>query len=221
MGIQVKICGINSLEAADAAVRGGAEFAGLNFHAQSPRFLTPGLARMVAERMRGRARLVAVLSGPSDDVIAETIKLVRPDLLQLHGNESPARVGAIRSRFEIGILKAFAIADASDFAQIRAYEAVADLFLFDAKAPAGAARPGGHGGAFDWQLLRGRTFLRPWLLAGGLTAENVARAISTSGALAVDVSSGVETSPGAKSAALIADFIANAKAARFVNEAHA
>jgi phosphoribosylanthranilate isomerase len=221
MGIQVKICGINSLEAADAVVRGGAEFAGLNFHAASPRFLRLDMAHLLAERMRGHARLVALLSDAGDDVIAETIRIVRPDLLQLHGNESPERVAAIRSRFGIEIVKAFAIADSSDFPRVRAYEPVADRLLFDARAPEGAPRPGGHGSAFDWQLLRGRTFSRPWLLAGGLTPENVARAIATSDAQGVDVSSGVETSPGVKSAALITEFIANAKAARFASEVRA
>ena len=221
MVVQVKICGINSLEAADAAVRGGADFAGLNFHAASPRFLGRDLARVLAERMRGRIRLVALLADPNDDAILETLKLVRPDILQLHGLESPERVAAIRSRFGVEILKAFAIADASDLSRVRAYEGAADSLLFDAKAPAGAARQGGHGSAFDWQLLRGRTFSRPWLLAGGLSPENVPRAIATSGASAVDVSSGVETSPGVKSAVLIADFIANARAAQFANESRA
>ena len=221
MGIQVKICGINSLQAADAALRGGADFAGLNFHPASPRFLRSDLARLLAERMRGRARLVALLSDPGDDAIAEAVGLVRPDLLQLHGNEQPDRVAAIRSRFGIEILKAFPIAEASDFARVRAYEAVADRFMFDAKPPGAATRPGGHGSAFDWKLLRGRTFSRPWFLAGGLAPGNVALAIATSGATGVDVSSGVETSPGVKSPALIADFIANAKAAQLADEGRA
>lgn len=221
MGIQIKICGINSLEAADAAVRGGATFVGLNFHPGSPRFVRPEIAGLLAERMRGRTQLVALLSDPGDDAVANTVRLVRPDLLQLHGNEPPERVADIRTRFAIEIVKAFAISDASDFSRARSYEPVADLLLFDAKAPEGAARPGGHGSAFDWQLLRGRTFSRPWLLAGGLTPENVARAIATTGAPGVDVSSGVETSPGVKSVALITDFISNAKAAQFANEARA
>jgi phosphoribosylanthranilate isomerase len=177
------------------------------------------MARTLAERMRGRTRLVALLSDPGDDAIADTVKLVRPDLLQLHGNETPDRVAAIRSRIGTEVIKAFAIADASDFERVRAYESVADLLLFDAKAPAGASCPGGHGSAFDWQLLRGRTFSRPWLLAGGLAPENVARAITTSGASGVDVSSGVETSPGVKNSALITEFITNAKAAQFATEA--
>src|SRR5215471_6083560 len=221
MGIQVKICGINSLEAADAAVRGGAEFAGLNFHAGSPRFLKLELARALADRMRGRARLVALLSDPSDDAVADAVRWVRPDLVQLHGTEPPERVAAIRSRFAVEIVKAFAISEASDFSRVRIYEPVADRLLFDAKAPQGASRPGGHGNAFDWQLLGGRTFSRPWFLAGGLTPENVALAIATSGAPGVDVSSGVETSPGTKSTTLIADFIANAKAAQFASKARA
>jgi phosphoribosylanthranilate isomerase len=221
MGIQIKICGINSLEAADAALRGGADLVGLNFHAASPRFLRPDTARLLAERMRGRTRLVALLCDASDDGVADTIRLVGPDLLQLHGNESPERVANIRSRYGVEIIKALAVADPSDFLQVRAYEAVADGLLFDAKAPKGAARSGGHGSAFDWQLLHGRTFTRPWFLAGGLTPANVARAIATSGAPGVDVSSGVETSPGVKSAALIAEFISSAKAAQYASETRA
>jgi phosphoribosylanthranilate isomerase len=221
MSIEVKICGINSLEAADAAVRGGAEFVGLNFHPGSPRFLKPDMARALAERMRGRTRLVALLSDPSDDAVADAVRWARPDLVQLHGTEPPERVAAIRSRFAVEIVKVFAVSEASDFSRVRVYEPVADRLLFDAKAPQGASRSGGHGTAFDWQLLGGRTFSRPWFLAGGLSPENVALAIATSGAPGVDVSSGVETSIGIKSATLIADFIANARGARFASKARA
>ena len=221
MGIQVKICGINSLEAADAAIRSGADFVGLAFHPASPRFLRPDLARMLAERMRGRTRLVALFSNASDDALAAAIGVAKPDLLQLHGSETPERVATLRARFGVEIIKAVAIADASDVARARAYADAADWLLFDAKAPVHADRPGGHGVAFDWQLLRGRTFSRPWFLCGGLTPENVGRAIATSGATAVDVSSGVETSPGAKNPALIADFIASARAAQFASEPQA
>jgi phosphoribosylanthranilate isomerase len=215
MAVQVKICGINSVESADAALRAGADFAGLVFFAASPRALRADQAASLATRLRGRARIAALLVDANDEAIAAAIAAAQPDFLQLHGRETPARVAEIRGTFGKPVIKALSIADASDFSDLSAYERVTDMMLFDAKAPANAAHPGGHGAAFDWQLLRGRSFLRPWLLGGGLHAENVARAIESSGAQAVDVSSGVETSPGVKSAEKIAAFVAAAKAAQF------
>jgi phosphoribosylanthranilate isomerase len=217
MPVQVKICGITSAEAADAAVRAGADFVGLNLHPASPRYLRADAARALAERMRGRVRLAIVLSDPADEAIAQAVAAVKPDIIQLHGRESRERVAEVRGRFGVEVMKAFPIAEASDLAQVPAYEAVADMLMFDAKPPKGAAYSGGHGSAFDWQLLRGRKFMRPWMLAGGLNPENVARAIATSGAEIVDVSSGVETAPGQKSASLIADFVANARSSQFVS----
>lgn len=218
MGVLVKICGITSADAADAAVKARADFAGLNFHRTSPRYLDPIRAGVIAERLRGRLRTVALLIDANDEEVAGVITVVRPDFLQLHGHETPARVGAIKSRFGVPVIKAFAIADAGDFATVAAYNDAADMFLFDAKAPAGATRPGGgHGVAFDWQLLRGRSFARPWLLAGGLNADNVGRALKVSGAPGVDVASGVETAPGVKSPELIRSFAEAARAAQFAS----
>lgn len=157
-------------------------------------------------------RLAALFADAGDMEIAEAVKAVRPDFLQLHGNETAERVGEVRARFRMPVIKAIPVADASDFANAARYDAVADMFLFDAKAPGSAARPGGHGKAFDWQLLRGRTFAKPWLLAGGLNAGNVARAIEESGAPGVDVSTGVETAPGVKSAESIVEFVGAARA---------
>jgi phosphoribosylanthranilate isomerase len=215
MTIRIKICGINSAEAADAAARAGADFAGLVFHPASPRNLGLDTAAALAGRLRGRAKLAALIADLDDDPIAAIVKAVKPDYLQLHGAESAARSAAVGARFGLPIIKAFAIAEASDFEAVAGYDDAAAMFLFDAKAPARAARGGGHGQAFDWQLLRGRTFARPWLLAGGLSVSNVARAIQASGAPGVDVSSGVESAPGVKSAALIGDFVAAARAAAF------
>ena len=215
MSIVVKICGINSAEAADAAVRAGADFAGLVFHSKSPRHLSLDAARALAERMRGRVRMVALLADADDATIAAAIAAVQPVYIQLHGSETPERTGDVRARFGLPVIKAIAIADAADFDAVPPFELAADILLFDAKAPDGAARPGGHGAAFDWQLLRGRNFLRPWLLAGGLTPANVARAIAGAQAPGVDVSSGVETAPGVKSAQLIADFVFAARNAQF------
>jgi len=222
MAVLVKICGITSVEAADAAAKAHADFAGMVFHRTSPRYLDPIRAGSIAQHLKGRLRTVALLIDANDDEIAGVVTMVKPDFLQLHGNEPPARVGAIKSRFGVPTIKAFAIAEASDFAKVAAYNDAADMFLFDAKAPATATRPGGgHGVAFDWQLIRGRTFTRPWLLAGGLNAENVARAIQVSGAQGVDASSGMETAPGVKSPELIRGFIESARNAQFVREADA
>ncbi|MGZ5924715.1 MAG: phosphoribosylanthranilate isomerase [Rhizomicrobium sp.] len=220
MGILVKICGINSAEAADAAARAGADMAGLAFHPRSPRNLRPEQASALANRLRGKLRLAVLLSDPSDEAVAAAVAAVKPDFVQLHGAETPERVAAIRDRFRVGIIKAIAVADASDLAMASRYEDYADMLLFDAKPPSGAEREGGHGAAFDWQILRGRTFARPWLLAGGLNPDNVVRAIRSSEAPGVDVSSGVETSPGQKSGELISQFVANARSAQFAKEAH-
>ena len=221
MGILVKICGINSAEAADAAARAGADMAGLVFHPRSPRNLRPEQASALANRLRGKLRLAVLLSDPSDEAVAAAVAAVKPDFVQLHGAETPERVAAIRDRFRVGIIKAIAVADASDLAMASRYEDIADMLLFDAKPPSGAEREGGHGAAFDWQILRGRTFARPWLLAGGLNPDNVVRAIRSSEAPGVDVSSGVETSPGQKSGELISQFVANARSAQFAKEARA
>jgi phosphoribosylanthranilate isomerase len=210
MALLVKICGINAAPAADAAVRARADFAGLVFHPKSPRHLSLEAARSLAERLRGRTRLVTLVCDPDDDTIAAVIAAVRPDFLQLHGRETPERVAAIRSRFGVPLIKALPIAEASDFMAVADYEPFADMLLFDAKAPA-AARPGGHGVAFDWQLLKGRRFARPWFLAGGLSPENIARAVAVCAPPAVDVSSGVESAPGVKNSDLIAAFVAAAR----------
>ena len=215
MAIQVKICGITGTDAADAALKSGVDFAGLVFHPNSPRNLSHARAQAIAARLKGRARVVALLVDARDEEIATIVDATDADFLQLHGNESPARTTFIRNRFGRGIIKVFQVAEASDLAVVPAYDDAADYFLFDAKSPQDATRPGGHGAAFDWQLLRRQTFSRPWLLAGGLDPENVARAIATSGASAVDVSSGVETAPGQKSPDLIRAFVDAVRKAEF------
>jgi phosphoribosylanthranilate isomerase len=214
MGVFVKICGLNSAEAADAAARAGADFGGFIFHRGSPRNLVPDQARLLADRLRGKLRLVAVTSNASDDELAVIVAAVRPDFLQLHGAEAPERVAAIRGRFALPVIKAISIAEQSDFAALQSFEPVADMFLFDARAPKGAAREGGHGMAFDWSLLKGRAFARPFLLGGGLNPSNVARAIALATPYGVDVSSGVESQPGVKNSGLIADFVSSARKAQ-------
>jgi len=215
MAVLVKICGIATADAADAVVRAGADFAGLMFHPKSPRRVDLPQAAALAERMRGRVRLVAVMSDPTDESIGAVVGLVKPDLIQLHGAETAARVGAIRSRFGVPMMKVVSVATADDLAGIAAHDDAADMLMFDAKAPAGATREGGHGAAFDWQILRARKFQKPWLLAGGLNAENVARAIHACEAPGVDVSSGVEIAPGKKSPELIAAFVSAARNAQY------
>ena len=221
MSIEVKICGINSAEAADATLGARADFAGLVFHLSAPRQVNGEQAASLAARLRGRTRIVALLCDPRDEEVAAAVKAARPDFIQLHGKETPERVAAIRAQFAVPVMKVIAISESSDLAVVSSYEKVADRLLFDAKPPSAAAREGGHGTAFDWQLLHGRSFSRPWLLAGGLNSQNVARAIQIAGAPGVDVSSGVETSPGVKSAALIHDFVKNARSARYAKEAQA
>lgn len=205
--VTVKICGITSPEAVDAAVQGGAAYGGLVFHPNSPRNLSLDQGRALAERMRGRLKIVALITDMDDARIKALVEAVRPDLLQLHGGETPARVAEIRARFGLPVIKALPVADSADLAAADDYAKVADFLMFDAKAPKGAMRPGGHGAAFDWKLLAGRTFPRPWFLAGGLDPDNVARAITLSGAKIVDVSSGVESAPGVKDAGRINSFI--------------
>jgi phosphoribosylanthranilate isomerase len=212
--IEVIICGINSPQAADAAISAGADYAGLVFFPPSPRHVRHQQATSLAARLRNRCRIVAVVVDASDADIEAAVNAVHPDFLQLHGRETPERVAAIRQRFGIPVIKAIAVAEAVDLAVVPAYEPVADMLLFDAKAPSLASRPGGHGASFDWRLLRNRSVRRPWLLSGGLTGENVARAIRACGAAGVDCSSGVETSPGVKNPQLICDFIAAARAAQ-------
>lgn len=218
MVIAVKICGLNSAETVDAAVHAGVDYVGLNFHDRSPRKVTLEAASALAERMRGRVKIVALVPDAGDEQLAAIARAVRPDFIQLHGRETPDRVGAVRATFGIPIIKALPVAEAADFANVAAYEAAADMLLFDAKPAPGADRTGGHGVAFDWQLLKGRKFTRPWLLAGGLNSENVARAIHIADAPGVDTSSGVETAPGVKSAEMIRSFAAAARAAQYVTE---
>ncbi|HEU0161508.1 MAG TPA: phosphoribosylanthranilate isomerase [Rhizomicrobium sp.] len=208
MAIAVKICGITSLDAVDAAVAAGAAYGGLVFHPKSPRFVMPDQARALADRMRGQLKVVALVADLDDAALAAVIEQAHPDILQLHGAESARRVADIRARFGLPVIKALPIAEAGDFAAVPEMEAVADMLLFDARPPKGAERAGGHGAAFDWALLAGRSFRNPWFLAGGLEPGNVARALDLSGAALVDVSSGVERAPGVKDPARIADFVA-------------
>jgi len=210
---EVKICGIKDLAAMDAALSARADLVGLVFFPPSPRSVTPIEAAKLAEKARGRAQVTALLVDASDALIQEIVSQVRPDLLQLHGEETAERVAAIRTRFGKPVMKAIAVSGEEDLRNVAAYEALADRLLFDAKPPKDATRPGGHGRAFDWNLLSTVSRKKPIMLSGGLTPENVAEAIRIVRPDAVDVSSGVEGAPGEKDPEMIRAFIANARAA--------
>ncbi|MDA0675272.1 MAG: phosphoribosylanthranilate isomerase [Proteobacteria bacterium] len=211
MSVAVKICGLNAPEAVAAAVEGGASLTGFVFFAASPRNVSPATAaRLMAAVPDGILKVGLVVD--ADDRALEAIVRQAPlDLLQLHGDESVERVAEIKERFERPVMKVVAISGPRDIDRAHAYEAVADRLLFDARAPAGATRPGGNALAFDWRLVAGETWRVPWLLAGGLTAETLSEAVRVSGALAVDVSSGVEDAPGRKNPDKIRAFLAAAR----------
>lgn len=207
-----KICGLSTPEAVEAALAGGAAYAGFMFFAASPRNVSIETAAALAEPARGRMKVVAVTVDPDDALVLRLRAELRPDYIQLHGREPPARVAEVARLAGAGTIKVIPVSTASDVEQAAAYESAADLLMFDTKAPAEASRPGGHGASFDWTLLAGRSFVRPWLLAGGLTPDNVTAAIAASGAPIVDVSSGVEGPGGLKDPALIGRFLAAAQA---------
>ncbi len=205
-----KICGIKTSEALEAAISGGARWIGLVLYEKSPRNMPLETAAALADEARGRAAIVVLLVDPGDDRLAEVVRAVDPHFIQLHGQESPERVSAIRKTFGKRIIKAIGVHSESDVRNALAYYkpgVMADLLLFDAKPLAGAERPGGHGIPFDWQILSAVPVDMPYLLAGGLTPDNVREAIRMTGAPAVDVSSGVETAPGEKPPELIHGFL--------------
>ncbi|HIJ39360.1 MAG TPA: phosphoribosylanthranilate isomerase [Rhodospirillaceae bacterium] len=209
--IKVKICGITDEAALEAAAVNGADMVGLVFFAKSPRHVTVERAAQLLDGLPRAIKRVGLFVDPDDGLLGQVMNNVRLDYFQLHGNESPDRIEAVRQEFGMPVIKAIGLAQASDLDAAKIYEKVADWLLFDAKAPAGADRPGGNARSFDWAMLKERRWSCPWLLAGGLRPETVAEAIRQSGAKAVDVSSGVERAPGVKDPALIAEFIAQAK----------
>jgi phosphoribosylanthranilate isomerase len=210
MTAAVKICGINTPEAAAAAAT--SDFAGFVFFPRSPRHVSPEQAGAIAAALPATVRRVAVTVDADDALIGAIVAELRPDLIQLHGQEPPQRASDLTARFGLGTIKALAIAEPADLDAAQAYAGSVDWLLFDAKPPARAgALPGGNAASFDWRMLAGRTMPRPWFLSGGLDADNVRAAIAQSGARAVDVSSGVEASPGRKDPARIAAFLRAAR----------
>ena len=208
-GIRVKICGLRTEADVAAVAAAGAAYCGFVFFERSPRNLTVEAARQLALSAPPGLCKVALVVDADDATLDRIVELVPLDMLQLHGHESPDRVAAVRTRYGLPVMKAIGVADEGDLPQIMDYALVADQVLIDAKpaTPARDALPGGNGLAFDWHLLAGRRWLRPWLLAGGLTSANVAEAVRLTGARQVDLSSGVESAPGVKDHAMIAAFM--------------
>ncbi len=206
MKTQIKICGIKTTEALDAAIAGGASHVGLVFFAKSPRDISAEAAGALAARAAGRARVVGLFVDPESAFIDAIRQHVKLDIIQLHGDERPDAVNMIRQRNGLETWKVIPIRTHTDFATTQKYRGSADMVLYDAKAPNGADLPGGNGMRFDWKLLQGVSHSLPWGLAGGLSPLNIADAIQISGAPLVDVSSGVESAPGIKDVAKIAAF---------------
>ena len=204
---QAKICGLTTPETVDAALAGGAAFLGFMFFAASPRAIEPVAAGRLAPPARNRAKIVAVTVDPDDAALDRIMAQLQPDLIQLHGKETPARTREIGQRTGAGVIKVLPVAEARDLDAARAYETVVSHLMFEGKPPRDSTRPGGIGASFDWSLLIGRRFARPWFLAGGLDPWNVTEAIRLSGAPLVDVSSGVERGAGLKDPVLISAFL--------------
>lgn len=213
MGVMAKICGISTPEAVRAALDGKASHLGFVFFPRSPRNLEPETAARLAQPVRGRARIVALAVDPDDAAVERIASILKPDLIQLHGKETPSRVREVAARAGVGVIKALPVSEAADLDAALQYESVAEHLMFDARPAGAGSLPGGTGSRFDWTLLAGRRFQRPWFLAGGLDPWNLAEAVQQSGAPIVDVSSGVERGPGLKDPALITAFLDAARRA--------
>ena len=208
MTIATKICGLSTPEAVSAAVDGGASHIGFIFFPKSPRNIAPDAAARLTPPARAKnVKVVAVTVDPDDELLARLSTLLKPDLIQLHGAETPARARDVARRTGAGVIKVIPVTTAHDLSAAKAYEAAVDHLMFEARAPADSELPGGNGARFDWGLMMGHRFQRPWLLAGGLDPWNVVDAVRLSGAPMVDVSSGVERGPGLKDPALITAFL--------------
>jgi phosphoribosylanthranilate isomerase len=213
MTLAVKICGLSTRDTLDAALDAGADMVGFVVFPASPRHVGFDLARELGGAVRGRAAKVALTVDADDALLEAVIAALRPDILQLHGRESAERIGAIKQTFGLPVMKAVAVETAADLAALPAFAAVADRILFDAKPPTQATRPGGLGVPFDWRLLQNLDLDLPFMVSGGLDAENVAEALRITGAGGVDVSSGVERAIGIKDPDLIGNFIRAARSA--------
>ncbi len=213
MSVLTKICGLTTPETLDAALAGGAAFVGAVSFPRSPRHLDLIAAAALFERARGRAKVVAVTVDADDRLLTEIALILKPDLIQLHGAETPEQAARARLLTGAGIIKALPVRTRDHLGAAAAFEPVVDWLMFDAKPPEDAHQPGGVGATFDWSLLAGRSFAKPWFLAGGLSPDNLAEAVRITAAPAVDVSSGVESAPGVKDPGRIAAFLEAARSA--------
>lgn len=202
----IKICGLKTSESVERAVARGATHIGFIFFEKSPRNIEPDIAGTLADTVRGRAKIVAVTVDADNDSLDEIVDLLRPDILQLHGKESPDRVLALKALYKLPVMKAFALREPDDLRKIEPYIGLADRFLFDAKPPVGSELPGGNGVSFDWRLLHALDADVDYMLSGGLNKDNIAAALAETGARGIDISSGVERAPGEKSPEMIDAF---------------
>ena len=208
MTLRAKICGLSTPEAVRAAIDGGASHIGFMFFDKSPRNVAPEAAALMAAPARARGvKITAVTVDPDDALLDQLTAILKPDLIQLHGKETPSRAHAVAARTGAGIIKALPVSESSDLVPASQFEPVVEHLMFDAKPPKDAQLPGGNGSRFDWTIMAGRRFQRPWFLAGGLDPWNVGEALRLSRAPMVDVSSGVERGPGLKDPALITAFL--------------
>lgn len=210
----IKICGLKTEEALAAALDNGASHVGFIFFAKSPRNVAPADAGRLRQAARGKAKAVAVSVDAGDAFLDEIVTAMAPDMLQLHGAESPERVAEVKTRYGLPVMKAFSLREAGDLAAVTPYRGVADRFLFDAKPPKGSELPGGNGVAFDWRILTSLDADLDYMLSGGLNADNVGAALAIANPPGLDISSGVESAPGVKDARLIAEFFQAVRAAR-------
>jgi phosphoribosylanthranilate isomerase len=206
MSLDIKICGLKTEAALGAALAGGASHVGFIFFRKSPRYVDPAEAGRLRRLAAGRAKAVAVTVDADDETLDRIVTDIQPDMLQLHGKESPERVAALKARHGLPVMKALSVRIAADLDAISLYRSVADRFLFDAKPPAGSQLPGGNGVAFDWAILSAVGRDVDYMLSGGLDAGNVAEALSIANPPGIDLSSGLESAPGVKEPVLIAEF---------------
>ncbi|WP_192255430.1 phosphoribosylanthranilate isomerase [Mesorhizobium caraganae] len=214
MALDIKICGLKTDEAMAAALAGGASHVGFIFFAKSPRYVEPAQAGRLRQAAIGKAKAVAVTVDADDAFLDDIVEKMRPDMLQLHGAETPARVAEVKARYGLPVVKVFSVSEAADLERIKPFVGIADRVMFDAKPPKGSQLPGGNGVAFDWRILAGLDAGLDYMLSGGLNAANIGDALRSANPPAIDISSGVESAPGVKDPALIEQFFRAARAAR-------
>lgn len=214
MTLDIKICGLKTDAAVDAALAGGASHVGFIFFDKSPRHVSLDEAARLRVRAKGKAKAVAVTVDADDAMLDAIVSAMSPDMLQLHGKETPARVAEVKARYDLPVMKAFSVRDAADLDAVAPYRGIADRFLFDAKPPKGSDLPGGNGVSFDWLLLAALDPGLDYMLSGGLNAGNIADALRLANPPGIDISSGVESTPGVKDPALIAEFVQAVETAR-------